>query len=497
VDAAVSDRKAKRVTTRTHTAAKRVAFNAIYDDLVDEIDPIMFSDPRTDRKAGWKAVCAHRYCTRDISDGRTRSLIENATRKWLTAMRETHFNTPAHIERRRAITEREEREAREARARVETEERDRRELEERLAREARIRQQAEEAAANMPRLVAADDVRHALDRPLVVPVPPGALMFAGGQWQRMPPERVAEMLRGLSAEMLNNALQDLSPVAVSRIFEIMGLGQSGEMCSVCMEPKRSWSKFTKNCAHAFCHDCAIAWAKSNTVPDGLGCPFCVKDGVPKEKCIADPFTMFAQSVLQGTPSLIPFSAAQIPMLQVAVDAEVAGLVGAISSSSTKSGRCPGCSTVSAHGNNFIRRCHNPICAAEFCLRCNFLVDPAESHTRHTDGTCMKIAEEANALVNGEGLAPCPKCGSQIWHAVGHACHAVKCPVCALKFCHACGTPYDQNGDHVAQCRCPIFCGEGFACRCAKTCPECAIKRCEHCNGSCPSCKSKEAAPASV
>lgn len=479
---------ARRVAVRKHTLTKRTLFYEIYNRLVAEIDPRLAEHPETRRQAGWKAVCSHRFCTQDINARQTLALIETATRAWLTAMRVKHFGAVGDIHMPvGGIHPRMEDGARAVNSQQNTEER--------LRREAAARREAQiilDRAAAMRREAVAPEINNLTPRFLVT------------NWQNLPPAEVVNLLRGVPRDQVNVAIQDMSPAVVGKVFEILGLGESGEMCSVCMEPRTSWANFTKNCTHAFCTACAIEWAKLNVSAIGAPCPFCVKNGVPGDKCIADPVSMFSRTLLKQTAALIPFSAAQIPPLQRALDAKFSGVGAGTSVNAgadalaltpaqvqartvTLSGRCPECSTVSTHGNDFIRRCHNPICASEFCLKCNCALAATELHAKHIDGTCINVAEEVKTLVKGEGLTPCPGCGSQIWHAVGHACHVVKCPVCAFKFCHACGTPCDQGSDHASKCSCPIFCGGNFKCRCAKACPECLIKKCEHCNGGCPTC----------
>lgn len=420
-DGADAAKRARSAASRAITLAKHAVFNEIYDRVVVQVDPLMRSDPRTNRTACWKAVCSHKFRAADARERATAAQIEVATTEWLMLMRNQRPIDPPH---RRNFAE------------------------------------------GVPRLLPAT-------RSDVLTM----------DWAHMTQNQLADALKAIPPYILDISLQDKSPILIERIFEIMGLSAPSKTCPVCMEPKVLWASFTKSCRHMFCIDCAVSWAKSNVLSDGTGCPTCIAERVPKERCAADPAIMFPKEMLKRTLSLIPFSAAQIPLLQRTLDAELGQEI-----SNSRSARCPDCSTVSTHGNNFLRRCHNPLCVAEFCVRCDCALAPTESRTKHIDGTCVKIAEETAALVKEEGMSPCPKCGSQIWHAVGHACHAVKCPACTQTFCHACGVPYNVTATgHTARCSCPIYCGDNFKCKCAKSCPECVAKTCEHCNGACPTC----------
>lgn len=407
---------ANRSSKRKCTAIKRAVFVSIYTRVVTEIDAVLFSDPRTDVEACWSAVCARRFRSMDIKSRVTHIAIERAVRQWLMDKLE-HFNTPQDVQRRAEIA---------------------------------TAAAATAAAANRP----------------AIQEPPRTM------------DGLVSILKNSSPEIINAVLQNVHPSIVTRVFYLLGLGESGDMCPVCMEPKQTWARMTKECVHKYCKECALQWVKTCTTTDGLGCPMCMRNGIPKEKCIANPRLMFSAITLKQDRSLMSFSSLQIPLLQHTLDT-------AYSSSHITNCRCPECFTISTNGNAHIRICHNPTCAAEFCIKCNCIIGPEEPRVRHVNGTCVQTAVETTHIIKEKGISTCPQCGGQVWHATGHGCHSVKCPLCSNKFCHACGVSC------TVKCSCPIFCKDGFICKCAAQCPECTKKKCEHCSGTCASCMERE------
>jgi hypothetical protein len=306
-------------------------------------------------------------------------------------------------------------------------------------------------------------------------------------------DRMIAILRGLAPESLNIVMQDMPPAFVERAFAML---EEGETCAICEERRTRWARMAGRCRHKMCAECAARWAGSCAVaPEGHGCPDCTRAGVARAECLVDPRLMFGAEGLRALQGITTFVSFQLPALQTALDLELRHGDGPPSGDAAPTiHRCPGCSTVSVGGNACLRRCHNPQCAMEFCLKCNCEIDAGEDgvHARHVGGSCAKIAAETAMLAAGKGLTACPGCRTMVWHATYHGCHCVRCPSCAAKFCHACAVPYDQRAEHMPNCRCPIFCTPAFACRCSKACPECDAKKCEHCDGCCESCVARAA-----
>ena len=444
------NKRGKVTTSRRNTVTKRTLCNAAYAAAVDEINPAMRYHQLTAMDKCWRQVCFHRFCARDMNSPMTANIIQQSVRDWVIAMDKIYFVAPEdHIRRGRP------------------------------------------AGVALAMAAAAAATVATAPAPAPQPQPPMMLRF-----EAMHPVGLAALLMEMTPESINEVMQDMPPNLVEHIFSIMGLSNvaAGDRCPMCEELRRDWSKITRTCEHRMCADCAVKWAKNCASQDGQGCPACMRSGVDKMQCLADPRSMFPASLLRNNLSVVPFVSFQIPLLQSVLDAKMAQFCSSSSSSSgeTKPAvcRCPDCATVSVSGNNLMRRCHNPQCAVEFCLLCTCAVGATEPYERHVRKECIAAAQEAERISAGEGLTACPNCQTRVWHAVYHGCHAVKCPGCSLVFCHACQTPYVKGKDHVAACKCPIFCCANHACRCAKTCPECDIAKCEHCDGGCDSCMAR-------
>ena len=439
-------------TQKTKTKQKRLLFRRVYERLVPEIDPALTTDARTNITAAWKAVCSHKFCSENMELNATEIAIERATRAWLEIKRRELLGAPG-------------------------------------------------AAA-----MAVDPQ----------PRPPVMVMAVANNnitqprgWHATPEELLAiqrngsdipNIVRNMNITALTASMQDMSSEMVSMVFSAMGLGESGPMCPVCMEPKNSWVRMARECfedaGHRYCTDCATAWIKAFASEGGLACPMCPKAACgdpPRPRFPADPRCMFAPVIIKRDAGMVPFCSFQIPALQGALDARFG--TDAPGRPRDRVYRCPECSTVSARGNDFVRVCPNPTCVAQFCTLCACVVDPGEPYGSHVNGLCMKVAGETAAIIengNAKGFARCPKCGSRVWHSEHHGCHQVKCPTCTTKFCHSCDTPYVQHIEHLANCKCPLFCAkESFACKCSVTCPECENKKCEHCDGNCKSCRDRD------
>jgi hypothetical protein len=276
---------------------------------------------------------------------------------------------------------------------------------------------------------------------------------------------------------------------IERLFVSRGLGHSGKSpktCKICLERKDKFIRFSRDCEHDACADCSYAWMKANTLADGARCPGCMYEKASSPS-YADPTVMLGKKLGDSYDS-IAFASFQIPKLQQALDAMVPSSNAAGAFAPPPVGRCPSCSTVSSGGANCLRQCPNPRCAVTFCLRCDGIIDGDKAlKQRHLDAGCATLVAETREIASGEGLSHCTKCGTALWHAVGHGCHHVKCITCGHEQCHACGRPYKHP-----DCKCPLFCRPDFACRCAKTCPECDAgpKPCTHCTGHCPSCAAR-------
>lgn len=294
----------------------------------------------------------------------------------------------------------------------------------------------------------------------------------------LPLQRMAPLIAAMPPEAMTIALQSAPPEVVERVFELLGHGASGRLCPLCDMPSAEWARLARGCSHEVCARCAIKWAQTSSV-DAATCRDCRPE---RSAPLLDPRIMFGANALREEPRILHFVSRQLPSLQAALDEArpKAGGPPAIS-------RCPDCSTVSVSGNNGVRRCLNPKCAAEFCLACDCVVGADEDLERHFARGCVAAARETAVIAAGTGLTPCPKCSTPIWHASAHGCHSVKCPKCSTRFCHACQTPYVQEEEHTPKCHCPIFCRPSFACRCSRACPECALSKCAHCDGRCDTC----------
>lgn len=434
------DARKKRMQTRM----KRVLLVNAYNSAIADVNPEMAENPDTSVRRCWDHVCSHRYCDRNVQSPEVVTLIQHAARVWVEKMNQRYFAIPTLRHGRREDVER----------------------------------------LVPPVQTPAPAVQIVLDPPapprVVHDVPP----VMHGMILGMDPR----FLKSLLPVTLNRIVQDMPPEMVERVFAMIADVDrvAVEKCPVCDEDAKAWSRLSRYCNHRMCVDCTVRWAKASASNDCRGCPICFRDNLPTLSCPVDPRSMFGVEMLGKDPGLHPFVSFQIPFLQSRLDAEV----GRGDAPSTVC-RCPVCLTVSTGGNNVIRRCHNPRCVGEYCMRCNCMIDVQEPYANHVDGRCVRIADDTVKLSSGDGMTACPRCNSRVWHATGHGCHSVKCPMCSLVFCHSCATPYDQDKKHTSKCSCPIFCKEGFACRCAGRCPECERSRCEHCHGGCDSCIKRE------
>jgi hypothetical protein len=302
-------------------------------------------------------------------------------------------------------------------------------------------------------------------------------------------------LADISAEVLEVLGQITAGISdiveLEEMFENRGLGRSGPQCPICMEPKTTRVAFSRNCDHWCCAECSSAWIKFNNLATGARCPGCAKDNIkaaedPAQAAevgnFADPQLMFGAKKLEIFNEMCSFAAFQIPFLQRELDA-----LGP-SPTAERSGQCPLCRTVTTarDGENCLRRCHNPRCSAVYCLHCNSSVDGgAALQKRHLSGDCSVTVAETKFLMSQKGNMPCSKCGTALWHARGHGCHHVQCPVCSHTQCHTCGLSYTATSG----CSCKLFCVPGEPCNCSDECPECRDGHgpCSHCSGNCPSC----------
>lgn len=280
---------------------------------------------------------------------------------------------------------------------------------------------------------------------------------------------------------------------IERQFETLGFGQSGRQCPVCMEPRSKWVRFSYECKHDMCIQCAQEWLKQNKRPGGVQCPGCIAEHAITPKQV-DPVAFFGVNNVGSDYQSMLFTSMQIPVLQGELDAYcMIHIVQSSSNSSSTSlgvqSRCPKCLSVHSSQNSIIR-CHNPKCAVEYCGKCesSLCYDSEESmkvlRGKHLSRACSASIAETRQILDGPGLVPCSKCMTPLWHARHHGCHHVKCPNCGHEMCHCCGRDYRHP-----DCKCPIFCRNDYKCNCDPDCPECKTtkRRCVHCDGHCSTC----------
>ena len=285
------------------------------------------------------------------------------------------------------------------------------------------------------------------------------------------------------------ALADnMTPEEIEQAFVTRGLGESGKQCSVCLESKSKWTRFSWDCEHDMCLPCTDLWVKTNLNAVGSRCPGCVAEKATNPRA-ADPRTMFGKMCGSDHHKTV-FASFQIPLLQNEIERFEASM--ASSSSSTPSPttnisnivhKCPLCMTLSVKSGT-IRRCHNPRCAAEFCTKCDSAIEDGGERikSKHIRGECSAMVAEVKKILSEKGLTPCGKCSTPLWHARCHGCHHIKCPNCGHEQCHSCGRPHKHP-----DCKCPVFCRPDFPCNCSSTCPECIKSKCVHCTGYCTTC----------
>lgn len=283
-----------------------------------------------------------------------------------------------------------------------------------------------------------------------------------------------------------------TPEQIEHRFETMGFGQSGRQCPVCLEPRSKWTRFSWECNHEMCVDCAAEWLKQNKRPGGTGCPGCIAEHANPPKQV-DPTAVFGYDKVGQDYQSMLFASMQIPVLQEQLNAYCN--VHTTQSSSSPSpivinSRCPKCLSVHS-GPYTLVRCPNPKCAMEYCSKCESTLcyDSNESmnilRRKHLAGECSASIAETSELRSGPGLIECSKCNTPLWHAKNHGCHHVKCPKCGHEQCHCCGRPY-----HDPACKCPIFCRPDVKCNCDPSCPECKHHRCALCSGNCDTCNKR-------
>jgi hypothetical protein len=267
----------------------------------------------------------------------------------------------------------------------------------------------------------------------------------------------------------------LDPEKIEAMFKTRGLGESGSMCPICLEPKKRHVAFSRECGHGCCLECCDQWIRHNSLASGGACPGCLKDA--GKRTLVDPALLYGRQLGESRDRVV-FASFQIPLLQRELDEAHADKDGAAVA------KCPACMSISS-GRSVLRRCGNPRCAIEFCAQCDSAVDgSAALRAKHLTRECSRISAESSAIASATGFVRCRQCGTSLWHARGHGCHHVKCPECSCEQCHSCGRAHRDP-----ECRCPIYCNPNFKCRCADACPECAAgsRPCQHCLGGCESC----------
>jgi hypothetical protein len=476
----VGTRTKSKTKSRDDRKKKLSIFYKAYDTAVAEIGNPRLTDIIIQNKC-WREVCSHRFCSMDLADPVTISTIHRLVRHWVENENRKAPQSPTVV----AIP---------PPPPPPTSPTD---MLPPIARLGQYRWQP--GPAPQPIAPAPPEIGEWRDYGRMMrPILDVRADVVANDMESVNVTRITALFKGFSPDSLNAVLQDMPPAFVEHMFAALGLDgvdarpANEDTCTTCEEKRTTWARMTTRCRHKMCIDCAAKWARNSAISlDGHGCPECARDGSQKKKCLVDPRLMFGADGLRETQGITTFTSFQLPALQAALDIEMAEHQTMEDDAPVANTihRCPRCSTVSVNGNGIIRRCHNPQCAIEFCLKCNCEIDASEDmHSRHIGGACIKIAEETANLAAGAGITACPRCKTKVWHASYHGCHCVRCPTCAMRFCHACSTPYDQERDHVSNCKCPIFCHpDSFACRCARSCPECETSKCEHCDGNCINC----------
>lgn len=305
---------------------------------------------------------------------------------------------------------------------------------------------------------------------------------------------------------------DIPVEVIERMFLTHGLGESGRICQVCLEPKSKWCRFSATCDHDMCYGCAKEWVAANLMPidGGIKCPGCLHDGAAAAAssssttsaapmngpAIVDPAILF-KNVDDINPR---FSAIQIIPLQKSLDIYCMNTMALAVFDDEKAfatvikpkdldlvSKCPNCLTVNVTKYTLVR-CHNPKCALEYCSTCESTLGYTDKPSmdairkRHLNKLCSGSLAETRDLIGQGGISICTKCNTPLWHAKRHGCHHVICPKCGHEQCHSCDRTYRDP-----ECKCPIFCRNDFKCKCADSCPECKVSKCAHCDGACTEC----------
>lgn len=285
---------------------------------------------------------------------------------------------------------------------------------------------------------------------------------------------------------INKTIKGLTDIETEVLFFLIHGQESGNICPICMDSKWHMSSMTRNCDHRICTDCARNWAQNNTVLQGVGCMWCTQEGKSAEKCIADPWRILSNTInkFEIPAGLGVFVAYQNAALQRYYNVKYEPCCDML-------GKCPKCNTVSMAGSKTIRRCMNPKCSVDFCMTCLCIIDFDSSLETHHNKECLMHAAERKQILDQKGFSQCPTCDTHVWHARGHGCHGVSCPMCRTLFCHACRVTYRSRNPEIPACSCPIFCNDKFRCSCANTCPECVHSSCIHCRGVCDTCRQRQ------
>jgi len=289
---------------------------------------------------------------------------------------------------------------------------------------------------------------------------------------------------------------EVSVQEIERKFARKGIEPSGLLCPVCMcpTPPEKMTRFTSNCSHWYCRECAIAWKNSQVVSAPAICPGCIaeavslgpahiKYNVDPRVMAGDPNSLEKMSTIKD----VRFCAAQLAALQKELMEEE-------HEDHLQQSVCPLCSNVGA-GSSKIARCGNPHCAIQYCSRCFETCFDPKAKKFHQDGKCATVDSKTMDAIQGAGTKRCVKCKAVMWHAMGHHCHHVTCNMCKTQQCFACGALMPGG---VQKCACPIFCDKKrMDCGCAETCFECAAlgRPCSLCEGNCPVCMKRKSSQA--